>query len=311
MSVEIEDIINIFEEKLIYFLEKKVRLALDDDEMIKLHQNAFGILSESFRDILNNNDFLENIILIKNRELILLDHSINTSIYAGLIAFKQKISGQNLSDILIGALLHDIGKIFVTDDELIKSHIYFNTDYEDMTNHVNKGINHLLAYKKINKNVKEIIMQHHERLDGRGYPSNISEDKINSFSNIVALANTYDSLTSKLQQDGSAISYDAVEYIMSMVGVGFKYDIIRTFFNIIIPYPIGTLVRLSDGRIGVVESLPSGFLFRPTIKIVKQIANKIDITEVNLLDNTALTIKEVLEKTPDPSVQSYLKKGYN
>lgn len=311
VSIEIKDTINIFQEKLKSFLEKRVRLSSDEEELSKVHKSAFNILSDCFIDMTDNEDFTENIILIKNREIVLLDHSINTSIFSGLIAFKQGIKGQDLSDILMGALLHDIGKVFVTDNELIKSHIYLDNAHEDLTDHVNKGYEHLCRYMKINDEVRSIVLQHHERLDSKGYPNHLNEDEINLSSNIIALANTYDSLTSHLQQDGSSTPYDAVEYIMSMVGIGFKYDIIRSFFNIIIPYPIGTLVRLSDGRIGVVESLPSGFLFRPVIKIVKQIANRIDITEVNLLDNSSLTIKEVLEKTPDPSVQSYLRKGYN
>lgn len=311
MTIESKDTINIFKEKLDYFLEKRVRLTSDEEELSKVHQNAFDILSDCFETMMENEDFIENITLIKSRELILLDHSINTSIYSGLIAFKQGFRGQYLCDIVMGSLLHDIGKIFVKDDELIKSHIYLNNEHNDRTDHVTRGYDHLCKYSKINDDVRKIVLQHHERLDSKGYPNHLTENEIKFSSNLVALSNTYDSLTSQLRQDETTMPYDAVEYIMSMVGIGFKYEIIRAFFNIIIPYPIGTLVRLSDGRIGVVDSLPSGFLFRPLIKIVKQIANRIDITEVSLLDNHSLTIKEVLEKTPDPSVQSYLRKGYN
>ena len=89
------------------------------------------------------------------------------------------------------------------------------------------------------------------------------------------------------------------------------FEIFLVFFKKIIPYPIGTLVRLSDGRVGVVERIPDGFLFRPVIKIVKQLDTRIIMEEVSLMDNPSITVKAILEKTPNPSVQSYLKHGFN
>lgn len=308
--LDTSDVINIFNDKLKYTLDKNFYFGVDSRLSLVLKENMQVKLTSIFSSLMSNIDFSNNIFLIKNASIDLLEHSINTSIYAGIIASFMDLSFNNLKNTVMGACLHDIGKIF-EDKQLLNNSIFHDEEDDSVFIHVSEGKKHIDSFSDITDNAKRIIVEHHEHIDGSGHPKGLKNDDILLISRIVSIANIYDTMNNKAGKNGLYSPYDSIEYIMAYSGTIFDYEIVKIFFKKIIPYPIGTLVRLSDGKVGVVERIPDGFLFRPVIKIVKQLATSIVMEEVSLLENPSITIKSILEKIPNPSVQSYLKHGFN
>ena len=309
--LDTSDVINIFNEKLRHMLDKNFYFGLDSRLSEVLRENMYEKLVSIFTSLMKNIDFSNNIFLIKNANIDLLEHSINTAVYSGIIASFMNLPNSNIKNTIMGGALHDIGKIFEEEAFGLKNTVFFDEDDESIYTHVLRGKQHIDSFSDISEDAKKIILEHHEHYDGSGHPNGIDFKNISLLSRIVAIANVYDAMNNKNGENGIFAPYDSVEYIMAYSGTMFDYDIVKVFFKKIIPYPIGTLVRLSDGRVGVVERIPDGFLFRPVIKIVKQLDTRIIMEEVSLMDNPSITVKAILEKTPNPSVQSYLKHGFN
>lgn len=308
--LDTSDVIKIFNQKLKHMLDKNFYFGLDSRLSSVIKKNMYEKLASIFSSHMSNIDFANNIFLIKNASIYLLEHSINTAIYAGIISSFMDLSLSSLENTIMGATLHDIGKIF-EETVILNNSVLQDDEDENLFTHVMRGKRHIDSFSDITDDAKRVIMEHHEHIDGSGHPKHLSSHEIMLISKIVSIANVYDAMNNKVADSGIYAPYDAVEYIMAYSGSMFDYELVKLFFKKIIPYPIGTLVRLSDGRVGVVERIPDGFLFRPVIKIVKQLATSIIMEEVSLMENSSITIKTILEKVPNPSVQSYLQHGFN
>ena len=114
-----------------------------------------------------------------------------------------------------------------------------------------------------------VLLQHHERVDGLGYPVGMEGNKISDFSKIVAIADCYDYLTSDTKSSRAISGGDALEFIMAHADTIFDYKYVKVFSKVIIPYPKGTIVRLSNGDVAIVESTPANYPLRPSVKVIK------------------------------------------
>lgn len=311
ISLDTSDVINIFNKKLRHMLDKSFYFGFNSKLSGVLRENMYEKLVYLFKSLMDNIDFSNNIFLIKNTSIELLEHSINTALYSGIVASYMKLPEDDIKNLLMGATFHDIGKIFDKDGKGLKNTIFSSDDDGSISSHVLKGREHIDRFSEISEEAKRIILEHHEYYDGTGKPNGLNFEKTLLLSRIVTMADAFDAMSSKHEKEGVFAPYDFVEYVMAYSGTMFDHKIVKIFFKKIIPYPIGSLVRLSDDRIGVVEKIPDDFLFRPVIKIVKQLATRIIMEEIPLMENPSLTVKAILEKTPNPSVQSYLKNGYN
>ena len=100
-----------------------------------------------------------------------------------------------------------------------------------------------------------MIRDHHERMDGSGYPRGIRGEQIHQFARIAAVSDVYDAVTSHRPYKAAAPPHVAVSIISSGSGTSFDADVVATFRRIVFPYPVGTEVRLADGRAGVVAQV--------------------------------------------------------
>lgn len=137
------------------------------------------------------------------------------------------------------------------------------------------------------------VLQHHERFDGKGYPNTFEGNDISYLARIVTIVDVYDSLTSNRPYKKAMCPSDALEYLMSNAGTLFDFDMVSVFCKIIIPYPQGTIVNLSNGDIGIVEKTYPNFPLRPLVKIVKsEISSNIG-SKINLINNLSIVISSV------------------
>jgi HD-GYP domain-containing protein (c-di-GMP phosphodiesterase class II) len=165
----------------------------------------------------------------------------------------------------MGLLLHDIGKMAVPSEVLLKPGALDADEWEIMKTHPAAGVA-LLRSNAISPMVKSTVRDHHERWDGTGYQRGISDLRISQHARIAAVADVYDAMTSERTYKRAAPAHEAVRVIVDGAGTAFDPEIVAVFRRIVLPYQVGTEVTLPDGRVGVVASVDRG---QPEIPLVR------------------------------------------
>ena len=163
-------------------------------------------------------------------------HSDRVAEYSELIGKHLGLSESDLKTIRIGGLFHDIGKIGIPDSILLKNGKLDDNEYSEIKNHPTIGA-HILSNATIFQDVIPIIKHHHERFDGRGYPSNLAGNDIPYFARIAAVADAFDAMTSKRSYRDS-LSLDIVRAeIEKNSGTQFDPEIAKVFLDILDNHP--------------------------------------------------------------------------
>lgn len=159
-------------------------------------------------------------------------HSDRVSEYSVLIGKKLGLSEEDLHTLKIGGLFHDIGKIGVPDNILLKKTKLSEDEYSQIKNHPSIGV-HILSNAKIFKDIIPIVSHHHERYDGKGYPGQLKGNDIPYLARISAIADTFDAMTSK-RPYRDALSMDIVkDEIKKNAGKQFDPEIAKEFIDIL------------------------------------------------------------------------------
>jgi len=240
-------------------------------------------------DILNHKDVMLALVDIRSMNNYMFSHCVNVSVISLTIGMAFKLPKKKLEALCIGALIHDIGKVLLPKEVLNKQFNLNEEDKEIIKQHPRLGYKYLSSTYNINSLSKLIVLQHHERPDGEGYPDELNVDNILDLSNIVCIANAYDNLSTDLPEKRAMFPSDVLEYLMSNAGTMFDYNIVNAFCRIVIPYPRGTIVEISTQETAIVEETTPGFPLRPTLKIigsprVSRVGIKIDlIKEISIV----------------------------
>lgn len=269
----------------------------NNDDLLKQQDNYImqiqEVAEELLENILSNDNLLVNLVDIKSMDNYTYQHCINVAILSVVIGLGMKLRKSQLLNLTVGAILHDIGKIFISKNILLKNGALTDEEYSAMKMHPEKGYIYLSNSSCISASAKMVILQHHERYDGLGYPNKLKEDKINKLARIVSVADVYDSLTSDRPYRKALSPNYAFEYIIGNVYSMFDYNVVQTFSKVIVPYPEGTLVRLSNGDIAVVEDTFPEYPLRPTIRIIRSTEKEKEGSLINLANNLSLVISNI------------------
>ncbi|KXG76108.1 HD-GYP domain-containing protein [Thermotalea metallivorans] len=272
-------------------------------------QNLSTISKNIVDEISSAKNILVNLVDIKSLDSYTYEHSVNVTVLSLVLGVELQLSKNELYDLAIGAMLHDIGKVFLPKEILMKKEKLTDEEYAIAKEHTSRGYHYLKEHYSIPGQARIIALQHHERMNGSGYPNGISGNQITKLAKIIAITDTYDAMTSDKPYKKAVTPLEAIEYIMGSAGTLFDFEMAQTFVRKIIPYPVGTLVRLSNGDYGVVEEVPPNFPLRPKIRIIRQNAVNIEMVQVDLLKETNLVIEGIQYEAPNLSVQHYLKQN--
>lgn len=260
-----------------------------DDNLKKIYELAENILDDIFENI-----YISSFVLdIKKERPTIFNHTINVAVISLLIGISLNYNKNDLINLCVGALLHDIGKSLININLVNKDTPLTYEEFEIVKGHCEKGYYYLYDKEYIHNDVKLIVLQHHERVDGLGYPKGLVGNQINKMAKIVSVANIYDTLTSDSHSMDSMSSSDAIEYIMSHVDSIFDFEIVNIFAKIIVPYPNGTRVKLSNGDIAIVKETFKDFPLRPDVKVIKSEIKENEGKSIRLLDELSIVIKNV------------------
>lgn len=232
-------------------------------------QGALDIVEEIVDEIVHSDVSIINMIDLKFYDEYTYYHSVNVCILSIVMGIAMGYDHQRLTRLGLGAILHDIGKVFISKDILNKKGSLTNDEFETMKDHPKLGYQHLKNIYNVLPTVYRCVLDHHERYDGTGYPYQLVGDSISEFGRIVCICDVYDALTSNRPYRSAELPSEAMEYLMANGGCIFDPSLVDIFLKRVAPYPVGTLVRLSNNYIGIVIKNSSEYCLRPTIKLLK------------------------------------------
>lgn len=282
------DIEDFFKDRVKSILEKHTYSK--NDELMELSQTADNIIT----NILEEEEVVEKIYDIKERSSDIYEHSISICSLATLTALKLKLSKEKVHDIGVACLLHDLGLRYLTieyADQDIST--LSKIELAEYMKHPVYGYSALRDENWISNTVKNIILYHHERLDGTGYPLKAKEIPFET--QIVNICDTFDEMICGIGCKRIKV-YEAVEYLKSYRGIKFNSEIVDIFLEFTAVYPAGSQVLLSDNRVGKVIRQNKEFPDRPVIQIIKDKNGKIvnEETIVDLIKVNNIFIEKVL-----------------
>lgn len=285
-------------------IEKFVPLSKTSETPSKAQLNTFikereaifnSILDVSnslLEEITSKKNVLVNLVDIKSMDNYTYQHCVNVAVLSLILGIRLNLNKKELRDLCIGALIHDIGKILTPKSILLKEGGLTDSELVIMREHTTKGYEYAKNIPEISAMSRAITIQHHERYDGSGYPHKKKGKNIHKFGRIVAIADVYDALTSDRPYRRALSPSEALEYIMAGGSTQFDFDMVKTFAQIIVPYPEGTLVALSTGEFAVVEEIFQNYPLRPKVKIIKSNIPERLNSIVNLVEAIDIVIKD-------------------
>ena len=192
-------------------------------------------------------------------------HSMNVSLICNVFGKWLGMSREDIDILTLGGLLHDIGKLKIPDNIIRKPEKLSPAEYNIIKTHSLQGYN-ILKDKSIDENVKQIALMHHERCDGSGYPLGLSDDKINMYAKIVAIADVYDAMTAARVYRGPLCPFKVIS-IFESEGLQ-KYDghFILTFLEHVATTYMNNRVRLNNGMEGEVIFMNRNQYSRPMLQ---------------------------------------------
>lgn len=216
------------------------------------------------------NDVIEMLTKIRNADLYTYTHCINTAFYSMLISQWLFLSEEDCKKAIQAGLLHDMGKIRINNEVLNKKDPLTFEEFEEIKNHSWYGYNILRNIEDLDFDVLEAILDHHERIDGSGYPRGKKGGQLNLFTKIVSIADVYDAMISDRIYKKRTSPFEVFKLFLTS-GVGaFDPTILDVFINNIAGYYTGFNVSLSNAKIGEIVFIPPYDVGNPIIHVDSQ-----------------------------------------
>ncbi len=280
---------SIFHDKVKSILEKHTYSK--NDELMELSKTADNIIA----NIMEEDEVVEKIFDIKERSSDIYEHSISICSLATLVALKLGLPQKKVHDIGVGCLLHDLGLRYLTidytDQDISK---LSKIELAEFKKHPVYGYSVLQNENWISDISKNIILYHHETLDGMRYTLLVKEIPLEA--QVVAICDNIDEMNCGMGRKRIKV-YEAVEYLKIFRGVKFSEDIVNVFLEFTAVYPAGSHVLLSDNTVGTVIRQNREFPDRPIVQIIKdKNGNAVKKPEtIDLIKINHIFIEKVLE----------------
>jgi HD-GYP domain-containing protein (c-di-GMP phosphodiesterase class II) len=204
---------------------------------------------------------------IREKDEYLLEHSINVGVLMGIFARYLGYQKEQLTQMVTGAVLHDIGKIRVPSEILNKAGKLEPAEWREMQNHVLYGEEVLVKSHGVSDIALKICAQHHEKLSGTGYPRGLKGKQVSIYGRMASIVDIYDAITADRCYHNGRSPFDSMR-ILTDLGKEEALDksLVYQFIRCMGVYPVGTIVELSNKKLAVVQQVN---LKKPNFPVVK------------------------------------------
>jgi HD-GYP domain-containing protein (c-di-GMP phosphodiesterase class II) len=262
---EIAVIYPIYEKSQLATKEMFEALALDHEiDLTKIHESLDGMVESIER----NPDALLWLAKLKQTDNYSYNHAMSVSITLMALANFMSLPKKQVKDIGLAGLLQDIGKVKIPTELLHKQNKITHDEFEILKKHVEHALALLEATESISSTVILTVSQHHERIDGSGYPYKLSGNQISLTGQMAGLIDTYCALTTNKVYAKGVYNQIALEEIHSLRGFKFNGVLIDQLVQFLGMYPVSSLVELNSGEVGVVIQQNSVRRLLPRIMVL-------------------------------------------
>lgn len=250
--------------------KKTIRNILDDVRFGKQieTEKVETIVDKMLESISRNPDALISVARLREVDEYTYVHSL--AVCTLMISFGSylKYDPHILREVGVGAMLHDIGKMRVPQSLLTKRHGLSDAEYRQMQEHVVFSREILEGTKGISQTSILLAFQHHERVDGTGYPQGLDGRQTSEFGQAAAIADVYDAMTSKRCYQRKYEPTEVLKKLFEWSENLYNKTLVQHFIRNVGIYPIGVLVRLESGLLGVVLNHGEKSLLHPVVRVV-------------------------------------------
>ncbi len=250
-------------------------------------------------ELLDSKDIVVQLVDIRSKDNYLFAHSVNCAVLATLVAKKMKYKPKELRWLATGALFHDLGMAALPKEILEKQDKLTDEEYLAVKKHPLLSFDIFKTTNIFDARAGAVVLQHHERYQGQGYPKGLVGKDINPLAQIAGLADVYDAMTSERPYRKAYQPHEAIDVLMSQGEELFDVSILQHFLSIIAAYPIGIHTLLSNGDSGLVAANNPGFTLRPVVRVLYQDGENLKPHpapyDLDLSQTLDLTILKVIE----------------
>lgn len=247
---------------LIRNLMEDVRLG-KQVEMESLNPLAERMVQSAIR----NPHALTSVSRIKTKDEYTFMHCVSVAGLMITFAREQGLSEEQIQQVAIGGLVHDIGKIMVPDEVLNKPGRLDPEEFEIMRGHVTHSAEILQECVGISQTAVDVALLHHERMDGTGYPLGLKGEEIGLIGRMSAIVDVYDALTSVRVYKDAWEPTHTLKKMLEWSPDHFSKELVQHFVRCLGIYPVGSLVELESGRVGIVLDQGEDLL-RPRLRVI-------------------------------------------
>lgn len=259
-------------------------------------KECLSVVEDLIEYIIDLGDVNKSLNDIKTFDNYTYVHSLDTCIMTSFLGLSSGFNEAGLKDLGIGAILHDVGKTKIPSKILNKEGKLTDEEFKEIKKHPVYGAEILKKNISIPDSIVHMVEQHHERVDGKGYPYGLSGNGISKSAKIICICDVYDAISNDRCYRRKFSPNDAYELILSGAGTSFDMNVVQKFKDTFAIYPLGCRVRISNGEEGYIIRQNKGFPDRPVIRMFYDAEQKspIPFYEIDLLKNPSLVVEMVI-----------------
>lgn len=232
------------------------------------------VVSDMTDSVLRNPDALTSLTRLKQFDEYTFYHSVNTSLLAMSLGRHLEFNRTALHQVGVGTLLHDVGKTKIPSEILNKPGRFEPHEMEIMKQHVLRGVEVLSSTTGLGDSYLRPALEHHERVDGTGYPHRRVRHELSQFGLIAAVVDIYDAITSDRCYHKGRAAHEALQFLYRLAIEGhLDTTLVQQFIHVVGIYPVGSVVELNTGETGIVKEVHHHAPLAPVVLLVKSPGN--------------------------------------
>lgn len=245
------------------------------------------IVKSILNDILDNKNILIGLTDIRTSDEYTFTHSVNVAVLSVILGNALHYDKYQLQKLGVGALLHDIGKAKIPNDIINKPGKLTSEEFHVIQEHPQLGFDAVKNNWELSPLSRTVILCHHEKVNGSGYPRRVSGTEIHVFAKIVAICDIFDALSADRCYSPKWELTEVIAHLRKISGTELDPVLTEKFISLVTPYPTGSIVNLPDGRRGIVFAQNKKNIQRPVLRIFEENAQRLLPEQFYLLDLSA------------------------
>lgn len=270
-------------------------------------RDAGEVIEEVTAAFTDKGDVLINLINLADSDYSYYNHSLNVTVLSMTLGHAIGLEPHELHDLGMAAMLHDIGKAMIPNKIVMKRGTLSKTESKLLETHTQLGGKLARNMRRLRPEIIDVIEQHHEYIDGSGYPNGLTGDAIKRNSRIVAIANLYDNLCNPPNSADALPPKSVMAILFKKYSDKLDSALVQQMIACMGVYPPGTVVELSDQSIGLVTAVNTKVLLKPHVLLYNPEIPRNEALAIDLTEYEDLSIVDVLRPGDyDKRIYDYL-----